>query len=778
VRIFPQLIYSLIFFLILSQSFFAFSKAVPKDTIRIHYNRVQADYKGWAIHLWGEDLLLEKSTTWFAPFKPTGEDEFGIYFDIPIKPNSRSIGFILHNKRGKNVEQDLTVIIKIHGYEIWQLQNDSIIYDKEPKIPGSQKELRLQAEKEKTIANEKEQTKLKALAFKRAKEQKLQQIEAEKTRRLLEQMKKNQQKELTLAHEKSTILNLTTKLDTANAQKKQALEQLVINQKLLGAINDNMSALNADLNSAKAKINKLDTLGSSTKTQLNRVMEQRNQLLKDMKNQAISIWFWVVLALSSLLIIFIIIKQRNVSNINQHLQLELDNFTEKYQEECQRHEDTERKINKIASNDVVTGLLNRGIFQQNAQHAVAQAKRYGRTLAFLFIDLDRFKSINDTLGHDAGDIVLRTIAERFKLCTRTSDTLARLGGDEFVLLIEDISDTKYVSIIAHKLLTAASQPFLLAGQEYQVTASVGISAYPDDGKNASTLLKNADIAMYRAKEKGKNNFQFYSEQMNVHSLQRMALESNLRQALQREELRVYFQPIVDIRKNEVYAVEALVRWQHPDMGLVSPLQFIPIAEETGLIIPIGAWILEQVCIEGKKWHDAGYKIRVTVNLSPKQLDDPKLLTDIKQALDTTSFAAEYMTIELTESMMMTDPDKTVELFQTIKDLNIRIAIDDFGTGYSSLSYLKRFPIDILKIDRSFLQDVPNDPDDVAITQTIIAIGQKMGLDLIAEGVEDIEQLEFLEKENCHYIQGFYFSKPLPPEDIINKCNEIKEKYKS
>ncbi len=427
----------------------------------------------------------------------------------------------------------------------------------------------------------------------------------------------------------------------------------------------------------------------------------------------------------------------------------------------------EERIRHLAHYDELTGLANRSMFSQRLSHALAQARRNGIQLAVLFIDLDRFKKINDTLGHEAGDSVLKEVAERLQGCLRESDTVGRLGGDEFVALLEGIPQSMHCAEVAQKILAAVARPFAFDTQEFHLTASIGISTYPADSEDVQSLLKNADVAMYRAKELGKNNFQFYSAQMNIHTLERLALESSLRGALERNEFVLHYQPKIDIRSGRIIGMEALVRWQHPTKGLIPPMQFIPLAEETGLIVPIGEWVLRTACARNKSWQEQGLPpLRIAVNLSARQFAHENLLQDVARVLNETGLDAAFLELEITESMVMHDPEHAIELLNKLKAMGISISIDDFGTGYSSLSYLKRFPIDSVKIDRSFIKDLPLDGDDAAITQAIIAMAHGLKLKVIAEGAETGEQLSFLRAHKCDEMQGYYFSKPLPEHEFI------------
>jgi len=427
----------------------------------------------------------------------------------------------------------------------------------------------------------------------------------------------------------------------------------------------------------------------------------------------------------------------------------------------------EERIRHLAQHDELTGLPNRAAFNRNVNHAINRALRYGRTLAILFIDLDRFKLINDTLGHEAGDRALEEIAERLQGCMRGSDTIARFGGDEFVILIEEFTAPSDIAGVVNKLLGAVKKPLKHKGQEFSLSASVGISSFPDDGKDTQTLLKNADIAMYRAKDKGRNTFQFYSPEMNVHSVERLAMESSLRMALGRGEFLLHYQPKVEINTGRMVGMEALIRWQHPELGLVFPEQFIPLAEETGLIVPIGEWVLRTACSQNRAWQQQGMcPLRIAVNLSARQFMHERLLEDVAEVLKQTGLDAEFLELELTESTVMQNPERTIKILNAFRAMGIHLAIDDFGTGYSSLAYIKQFPIDSLKVDQSFIEDIPSDENDVAITKAIIALAQSLKLKVVAEGVENAEQLSFLRDHICDQMQGYYCSKPLPEHEFV------------
>ncbi len=426
----------------------------------------------------------------------------------------------------------------------------------------------------------------------------------------------------------------------------------------------------------------------------------------------------------------------------------------------------EDRIRHLAHYDELTGLPNRALFSQLLEQALSESKFSKKQVAVLFIDLDRFKLINDSLSHESGDTVLQQVARRLTDALPRRDTIARFGGDEFVVLMRDCKIPADAAETAQKLLTAVAQPLQVEGQEYHLTASIGISAFPGDGENAQTILKHSDIAMYRAKEHGKNNFQFYSAQMNLHSFERLVLERFLRHALEQDEFEVYYQPKIDLVTGCVTGMEALLRWMHPSMGMISPNKFIPLAEETGLIVPIGAWVLRAACAQNQAWHAEGLPpLRVAVNLSARQFAQNDLHATLVAALAETGLSPDLLELEITESVTMDNPDHAAMLLKQLKVLGIRLAIDDFGTGYSSLSYLKRFPIDNVKIDRSFIKDIPNDEDDVAITQAVIAMAHSLRLKVIAEGVESEDHVAFLRAHGCDEAQGYLFGAPMPAAEF-------------
>ncbi len=426
---------------------------------------------------------------------------------------------------------------------------------------------------------------------------------------------------------------------------------------------------------------------------------------------------------------------------------------------------TENRLLFLSNHDVLTRLPNRFLFYKRLDRALANAAREARSFAMFFIDLDRFKNINDTFGHPTGDMLLQLVADRLYECIRKTDLIARLGGDEFAILAESVSDMGAVTELAEQVMAALSHPFHIEGQELFVPASIGISVFPQDGRDAESLIKSADVAMYRAKGAGKNNYQFFSADMSTASLEHLMLENALRHALQRNEFQLYYQPKVQVATASIFGMEALLRWNHPDLGIIGPSRFIPLAEEMGLIRRIGDWALHEACRQNAEWQRAGYAaLVVAVNLSSTQLQED-IVTTVAETLEQTGLTACWLELELTESTVMQAPEQSALVLRSLRDMGVQISIDDFGTGYSSLSYLKRFPIDTLKIDQSFVRDIIDDPNDAAITDAVIALARSLKMRVIAEGVETAEQLDFLRENGCDSYQGFLFSRPLPAAEF-------------
>ena len=432
----------------------------------------------------------------------------------------------------------------------------------------------------------------------------------------------------------------------------------------------------------------------------------------------------------------------------------------------------EKELERQAKFDPLTTLVNRNVLKDRIHQAIAEAQRNGSTVVVGFMDLDNFKFINDSLGHSVGDKLLKRVADRLVECIRGQDTVARYGGDEFAIVLLGHQTEKSIATLMERVLKIIDRPFNIDGHKLFVSCSIGLSIYPKDGQDVDTLLKNADAAMYRAKDRGRNNFQFYTPAMNQRVTERLSLEAKLRQALAEDEFVLHYQPKVDVRTGHIVGVEALLRWYPPSGEMVSPATFIPLAEETGLIVPIGEWVLHTACSHNKYLQQAGLSsMRVAVNISARQFDPQKLVAMVRKALATTGMDGNFLELELTESLVMKNPEEAIEVLLNLKQMGLRLAIDDFGTGYSSLSYLQRFPIDRLKIDQSFVRDIGADPNDAIIARAVISLGHSLGMSVIAEGVSSREQLSFLRENGCDEIQGYLFSRPLPFDALQSLLRE-------
>lgn len=424
------------------------------------------------------------------------------------------------------------------------------------------------------------------------------------------------------------------------------------------------------------------------------------------------------------------------------------------------------RLNYLTQHDELTGLPNRNLFRDRLASAMARARRNGQIVALMFLDLDRFKEINDSLGHAAGDMVLQAVAKLLTKSLREADTIARLGGDEFTLILENMAQTDQATAMAEKILRIFSDPLIIEDREIYVTPSVGIALYPGSGEDVDTLLQTADVAMYHAKEEGRNTFAFYAPTMNVLAAEHLDMENLLRHALERQEFTLHYQPKVGVKSGLITGVEALIRWNSMELGQVSPGKFIPLAEKTGLIVPIGEWVLKTACAQSRAWQDQGLPpLRISVNLSPRQFRQKDLVEMVAGVLRDTGLEPRLLELEITESMIMLHADKAIAILQDLHQLDVQLSVDDFGTGYSSLSYLKRFPVQKLKIDQSFMRDITVNGDDVGIVTAVIAMAKSLALEVVAEGVETREQLVFLAKHDCEEYQGYYFSRPVSADEF-------------
>jgi diguanylate cyclase (GGDEF)-like protein len=421
-----------------------------------------------------------------------------------------------------------------------------------------------------------------------------------------------------------------------------------------------------------------------------------------------------------------------------------------------------QEIAHTAEHDVLTGLPNRMLLNDRISQAIAAARRHVKQVAVLVLDVDGFKHINDSLGHSVGDQLLQSVAQRLLECARPLDTVSRQGGDEFVALISELTHPRAASIMAGRMLRAVAEPHLIGEHQLHVTASIGVSVFPDDGVNAETLIKNAETAMYQAKENGRRRYQFFTASMNVRAVMRQSIEEGLRRALERQEFELHYQPKIDVKSGVITGAEALIRWAHPVRGWISPADFIPVAEDCALIVPIGRWVLRQACEQARAWLDAGLPATpMAVNVSAMEFQNEGFLQGLLQVVRESGWDPRLLELELTESVLMKHVEATIELLQALRQSGVRVALDDFGTGYSSLSYLRRFPIDSLKIDRSFIQQIASGPADAAIVTAVISMARSLNLRVVAEGVETLQELQFLQARECDEVQGYYFSAPLP-----------------
>lgn len=460
------------------------------------------------------------------------------------------------------------------------------------------------------------------------------------------------------------------------------------------------------------------------------------------------------------------IKKLQATNI--YLEKELSN-RKLVERELTIHKE---RLVRLAHYDNLTALPNRVFFNEILNKAIQQAKKKEKMIAILFIDIDKFKNINDVLGHTTGDLVLKEIADRFANTIRANDILARLGGDEFIVLLNHLDDSTTARLISEKLLQICARPVTLQSHEFFTTASIGISLYPHDGECLEDLQKHADMAMYKAKHAGGNTYQYYTHDMDIIAHQLIKMESALRKAVQNNEFVLHFQPLIQLQDGTIQRVEALIRWQHPEFGMVGPTKFIPLAEKTGLIMQIGKWALREACRINKEWQDAGYDpIVIAVNISPKQFRHQDIVQIITDALYEYHLEPKYLELEITETAVMDNVDIAISKLKAIHTMGVRISVDDFGTGYTSINYLRQFPVSVLKIDQTFIKGIPHDKNDIAITSAVIALGHNLGLEVVAEGVETAEQLNYLADHGCDLAQGYFLCRPLPANKISLQFNK-------
>jgi diguanylate cyclase (GGDEF)-like protein len=457
-----------------------------------------------------------------------------------------------------------------------------------------------------------------------------------------------------------------------------------------------------------------------------------------------------------------------------YVEYEGEEFSFSFVTDLSERKAAEENMHYLTHYDALTGLPNRILLRDRLRQTLARADRHHQPLWVASVDLDRFKFVNGTLGHESGDVLLKTIAERMEAAIRDVDTLARLGSDEFVLILTEDFDEHMGLGVIQRIMEAVAKPLRINGREFFMTCSIGLAVHPSDGGDAETLLKHAAVAMDRAKERGRNNFQFYTPAMNKRALERLRLEGDLRNAVERDEFVLHYQPQVDLRIGRIVGMEALIRWKHPELGMVPPARFIGLAEETGLIVTMGSWVMRTACAQNKAWQEAGLgHLPVAVNVSALQFGQADFVQSVATVLEQTGLAPQYLEIEVTESLFMTEVDHAIGILRDLKALGVKLSIDDFGTGYSSLSYLKRFPIDVLKIDQSFVRDLTDHRDDAAIVVSIISLAHSLRLTVIAEGVETKEQVAYLQQHGCDQMQGYFFSRPVPAEELKQMLREGK-----
>ena len=466
-------------------------------------------------------------------------------------------------------------------------------------------------------------------------------------------------------------------------------------------------------------------------------------------------------------------QRKIIMHHQESLELLVEQRTTALKAEIVERTQAQERLYHLAHHDALTDMPNRMLFVERLKQALSRAQWRKRVVAVLFLDLDRFKLVNDTLGHDAGDRLLQLISARLNACVRDGDTVARFGGDEFAVFLDDIASPDDVAPITRKILEALLPPVTLDSHEFSITGSIGIGLYPNDGTDSQTLMKNADTAMYRAKQQGGNTAQFYQAEMNAHALQRLELESHLRRALERQEFVLHYQPQFDLNDGgRIIGLEALIRWQRPGVGLVAPMEFIPLLEETGLIVAVGEWILRTACAQHHAWRKAGLPpMRVAVNISGRQFNSSDLIAMVGRVVQDTQMEPVFLEFEITESILMKSAGSVDKILQSLSTMGVHLGVDDFGTGYSSLSYLKRFPINILKVDQSFVRDITSDKDDAAIVSAIITMAHALGIQTTAEGVETLEQLDFLRTQGCDFVQGYYFCRPQTGDEIERLIKE-------
>lgn len=711
--------------------------------VRINYFRPAADYQGWGLHLWGDGLDLPHEVSWRKPLAPAGQDNGLLYFEFHIRANAERIGFILHRGDEKNVSQDSWLIPARHGHEIWVVQGDPQIYT----TPPPQLSATTDAPAPVTSAGLDQQARQQA---------RNQQQALAETNKLLAELRAHSDKFKQDAAPATQATDLTVALAVANKEIDTLREALAVKENGLVSLMQ-MQQRERDASVAETALLRrlIEQLQAELAEQvkINKVREQPSI------PSAMLDWLLGLFAfLSFLLLVWgFSLKARLRSEQGERDAAQTALSIVQVEQASQQ-----QQLLAKASMDPLTGLANRALFVSALERAVSKAQRHNKKLAVLFIDLDRFKPINDQFGHEAGDYLLRTIAERFRSCLREADTLARLGGDEFVVLVEELVDPQFVTGVAQKLVAVAQQPVTLKGQDVSVTSSIGIAIYPVDGRDAGQLLKAADGAMYGAKEHGKNRFQFCSEQMNVHSLQRLALESSLKSALSQQQLQVAYLPVVAFEGGQVVAVESVVRWQHPDFGLVPSGQFLPLAEESGLVVPIGLEMLSRALNQLKQWSRQGVVLDLIVPVSPRQLLAPRFVSELQRRLRAAQLAPGQLLLCLYEDAVMSNPDELLPVLQAVRELGVRLALDLFNGSALPLGWLRQLDIGLLKLDRLLISGLPDERQSATQVAAIAALAASLGIRLIATGAKEREVQLWLRERGCHLGQWLTEAEALAP----------------
>lgn len=721
--------------------------ALQAETLmRIHYFRPAADYQGWGLYLWGDGLVLPHEVSWRKPLEPAGAAQGWIYFEFQIRDDTKRVGFILHRGEEKNISQDSWLIPERHGHEIWVKQGDTQIYTQSPV-----------AQPTATEGNAAKATPATSTDLdKQARQQARQQQQAlEETNKLLAELRAQSDK-LHSAGDGASTDDQRMALAVANKEIETLREALDVKEKGLVSL---MQMQQRERDASVAEITVLRRLVEQLQADLAEANEHKQREQSSVPSAMLD----QLLGLFAFLSFMLLLWGFSLKAMLRRERGERDAAQAALSMVQVEQASQQQQLLAKASRDPLTGLANRAHFVSALEQAVSKAQRHNKKLAVLFIDLDRFKPINDQFGHEAGDYLLCTIAERFSACLRETDTLARLGGDEFVVLVEELVDPQFVTGVAQKLVAVAQQPVTINGQDVSVTSSIGIAIYPTDGRDASRLLKAADGAMYGAKEHGKNRFQFCSEQMNVHSLQRLALESSLKGALSQQQFQVAYLPVVAFDGGQVTAVETVIRWQHPDFGVVPSGQFLPLAEESGLIVPIGLEMLSRALNQLKIWSRQGSELELIVPVSPRQLLAPRFIADLQRRLRSAQVAPGQLLLCLYEEVVMSNPDELLPVLQAVRELGVRLALDLFNGSALPIGWLRQLDINVLKLDRLLVSGLPDERQSAIQVAAIITLANSLGIRVIASGAKERPVQQWLSEQGCNLGQWLGEVEALAPE---------------